>query len=292
MGLDYETISAINPRIILAMTSTFGSTGPYKDRVGFDTVGQAMSGSMHLTGDGSVPMRVAVPVVDYGTAMLNTIGIMAALMDRQKSGKGQLVETALLRTALNYANTHLIEQALIQANRQAITNRGWTAGPQDCFKTRDGWIYSMCIGNPLFKRWARMMGDEKKWTEDPRFKDDLARGDNGVVLSAAMQEWCLKLTTEEALAELAKARIPAGPVYTPQQALDDPHVREAGFFQHVDYPGLPSAAPTVKPPVVLSRTPAEIRRRPPVLGEHTGEMMQALGYSESEIAELRDAKVI
>lgn len=292
MGLDYDTISKINPRIILAMTSTFGSTGPYKDRVGFDTVGQAMSGSMYLTGDGSVPMRVAVPVVDYGTAMLNTIGIMAALMERQKSGKGQLVETALLRTALNYANTHLIEQALIQANRGPITNRGWTAGPQDCFKTRDGYIYALCIGNPLFRRWARLMGDEEKWTKDPRFKDDLARGDNGEILSAAMQEWCNTRTTAEVLEALAKARIPAGPVYTPQQALDDRHVNEAGFFEHVDYPGLPKAAPTVKPPVVLSRTPAEIRRRPPVLGEHTDEMMQALGYSATEIAELRDAKVI
>jgi crotonobetainyl-CoA:carnitine CoA-transferase CaiB-like acyl-CoA transferase len=224
--------------------------------------------------------------------MMNTIGGMAALMDRQKTGKGQLVETALLRTALNYANTHLIEQALIQANRKPITNRGWTAGPQDCFKTKDGYIYSMCIGNPLFKRWARLMGDEEKWTRDPRFKDDLARGDNGEILSAEMQRWCSTRTTAEVLEALAKARIPAGPVYTPQQALDDPHVREAGFFQAVDYPGLPGASPTVKTPVVLSRSPAEIRRRPPVLGEHTDEMMRTLGYSPQEIAELRQEKVI
>jgi crotonobetainyl-CoA:carnitine CoA-transferase CaiB-like acyl-CoA transferase len=224
--------------------------------------------------------------------MLNTIGVMAALMDRQKTGKGQLVETALLRTALNYANTHLIEQALIQANREAISNRGWTAGPQDCFKTKDGYIYCMCIGNPLFKRWARLMGDEKKWTDDPRFKDDLARGDNGKVLSAEMQKWCSTRSTDEVLEALAQARIPAGPVYSPQQALDDRHVNEAGFFQAVDYPGLPKASPTVKTPVVLSRTPAEIRRRPPTLGEHTDEVMQALGYSAKEIAELRAQKAI
>ena len=173
MGIDYDTISAINPRIILATNSTFGSEGPYATRVGFDTIGQAMSGAMHLSGDGKVPTRANAPYVDFGSALLSTVGVMAALMDRAKSGKGQKVETALLRTAINITNSHLIEQAMLGLDRIATLNRGFTAGPSDTFKCKDGWIYAMTIGQPLFVRWCRLMGNEDL-TADPRFKDDLA----------------------------------------------------------------------------------------------------------------------
>ena len=160
MGIDYETISAINPRIILATNSTFGSEGPYATRVGFDTIGQAMSGAMHLSGDGKVPTRANAPFVDFSSALLSTVGVLAALMDRAKSGKGQKVETALLRTAINITNSHLIEQAALQLNRIATLNRGFTAGPSDSYKCKDGWIYAMTIGQPLFVRWCKLMGDE------------------------------------------------------------------------------------------------------------------------------------
>ena len=198
MGIDYDTISAINPRIILATTSTFGSEGPYATRVGFDTIGQAMSGAMYLSGDGKVPTRMNAPFVDFGTALLNTVGVLAALIDRAKSGKGQKVETALLRTAMNITNGHLIEQAMLNLNRIATLNRGFTAGPSDTFKCSDGWIYAMTIGQPLFVRWCKLMGDETL-AKDPRFKDDLARGDNGEALSAIMQKWCNTRTVKEAL---------------------------------------------------------------------------------------------
>jgi len=292
MGLDYDTLSALNPRIIMFMNSTFGSTGPYAERVGFDTVGQAMSGAMYLTGDGKTPIRLAVPVVDFGTATLGAVGVLAALLEREKSGKGQLVETALLHTALNFADTHLIEQDLIKADRKALMNRNWAAGPSDCFKTKDGWIFVMAIGGPLFRRWARLMGEEDKWVNDPRFKDDQSRGDNSEVLSERCALWCAERTNAEALEELGKARIPAGPVYSPQQALDDVHIKSVGFFQEVEYPGLPKPAPVVTPPVKLSRTPGEIRRRPPTLSEHTEQILGELGYSVQDIAALRQEKVI
>src|SRR5258706_6220350 len=189
MGIDYENISAFNPRIILATTSTCGSEGPYSTRVGFDTIGQAMSGAMHLSGDGKVPTRMNAPFVDFGTALLNTVGVLAALMDRAKSGKGQKVETALLRTAINMTNSHLIEQAALDLNRAATLNRGFTAGPSDTFKCKDGWIYAMTIGQPLFVRWCRLMDDESL-VKDPRFNDDLARGGNGEALSEVMQKRC------------------------------------------------------------------------------------------------------
>jgi crotonobetainyl-CoA:carnitine CoA-transferase CaiB-like acyl-CoA transferase len=291
MGIDYDTISAINPRIILATNSTFGSEGPYATRVGFDTIGQAMSGAMHLSGDGEVPTRANAPFVDFSSALLSTVGVLAALMDRAKSGKGQKVETALLRTAINITNSHLIEQAALQLNRIATLNRGFTAGPSDSFKCKDGWIYAMTIGQPLFVRWCRLMGDEGL-ANDPRFKDDLARGDNGEALSAIMQKWCDARTTKEALDELEANRIPAGPVYAPQQALDDPHVKAAQFFHHMDYPGMAKPAPVLQEPVKLSRTPLSIRRRAPKLGEHTDQILKELGYGDAAIEKLRAERVV
>jgi crotonobetainyl-CoA:carnitine CoA-transferase CaiB-like acyl-CoA transferase len=291
MGIDYETLSAINPRIILATNSTFGSEGPYATRVGFDTIGQAMSGAMHLSGDGEVPTRANAPYVDFSSALLSTVGVLAALMDRQKTGKGQKVETALLRTAINITNSHLIEQAMLSLNRIATLNRGFTAGPSDTFKCKDGWIYAMTIGQPLFVRWCRLMGNEDL-ASDPRFKDDLARGDNGEALSAMMQKWCDQRTVAEALETLEANRIPAGAVYTPQQTLEDKHVNEAGFFHSMDFPGTAKPVPVLQEPVKLSRTPLTIRRRAPKLGEHTDQILRELGYEPATIEKLRADRVV
>ena len=291
MGIDYESLAAINPRIILATNSTFGSEGPYATRVGFDTIGQAMSGAMHLSGDGQVPTRANAPYVDFSSALLATVGVLAALMDRQKTGKGQKVETALLRTAINITNSHLIEQAMLSLNRIATLNRGFTAGPSDTFKCKDGWIYAMTIGQPLFVRWCRLMGNEDL-TADARFKDDLARGDNGEALSAIMQKWCESRTVNEALEQLEANRIPAGAIYTPQQTLEDRHVNEAGFFHSMEYPGADKPIPVLQEPVKLSRTPLTIRRRAPQLGEHTAEILAELGYPPEAIEKLRADRII
>ncbi len=291
MGIDYDTLADINPRIILATTSTFGSEGPYATRVGFDTIGQAMSGAMFLSGDGEVPTRMNASFVDFGTALLNTVGVLAALIDRTKSGKGQKVETALLRTAINITNSHLIEQAMLSLNRIATLNRGFTAGPSDTFKCKDGWIYAMTIGQPLFVRWCKLMGDESL-AKDPRFKDDLARGDNGEALSSIMQKWCDTRTSAEALAALEANRIPAGPVYTPQQALDDKHVQDAKFMHAMDFPGATKPVPVLQEPVKLSRTPLTIRRRAPTLGEHTDQILRELGYEPAVIEKLRADRVV
>lgn len=291
MGIDYESVAAINPRVILATNSTFGSEGPYATRVGFDTIGQAMSGAMHLSGDGEVPTRANAPYVDFGSALLSTVGVLAALMDRARSGQGQKVETALLRTAINITNSHLIEQAMLNLNRIATLNRGFTAGPSDTFKCKDGWIYAMTIGQPLFVRWCRLMGNQDL-AADPRFKDDLARGDNGEALSAIMQKWCADRTVAEALEALEANRIPAGAVYTPQQTLEDRHVREAGFFHAMEFPGAPKPVPVLQEPVKLSRTPLTIRSRAPTLGEHTDQILGELGYDPAAIERLRADRVV
>jgi crotonobetainyl-CoA:carnitine CoA-transferase CaiB-like acyl-CoA transferase len=292
MGLDYESLAASKPDIILTTVSAFGHGGPYSERTGFDGVAQSMVGAAYLTGYPEEPVKSYAPWVDFGTASLSAFGTMAALMERAQSGKGQVVEGSLLSTALAYFNFHLIEQQLRQTNRVAIGNRSPYAAPADIVRTKDGWILVQVIGMPLFKRWARLMGEEEKWLNDPRFKDDLSRGDNGELLSERTQRWAEERTTDEALAELEKARIPAGPVYSPQQALDDRHIREMGYLKPLDFPGLPGPAPVMETPLRLSRTPASVRGRAPILGEHTEIILGELGYSTDEIASFRTEGVI
>ncbi len=291
MKLDYASLTAVKPDIILTTVSAYGRGGPYSDRVGFDGIGQVMSGAVYMTGEEDQPYRAQVPWVDFGTALHCAFGTMAALMARRASGKGQWVEGALLATAVTLGNALLIEQAVIAPNRVPTGNRGQTSGPVDIFRTKDGFILVQVVGNPLFARWARLMG-EKHWLSDPRFKDDISRGDNGAVISERMRRWAAAYTNAEALELLAEAKIPAGPVLKPQATLEDPHINAVGFFQPTEFPGAPRPAPIAKVPVWLSETPGSIRRRAPLLGEHTDQILTELGYDKAAIAALRDKGVI
>jgi len=291
MKLDYASLAAVKPDIILTTVTAYGRGGPYSDRVGFDGIGQVMSGAVYMTGTEDQPYRAQVPWVDFGTALHCAFGTMAALMARKMSGKGQWVEGALLATAVTFGNALLIEQAVIAPNRVPTGNRGQTAAPVDLFRTKDGWILAQVIGEPLYRRWAKLMG-EAHWLDDPRFKDDISRGDNGAVISERMGRWCAERTTAQALEVLAKARIPSGPVLKPQQTLDDPHINAMGYFQATEFPGAPKPAPIAKAPVWLSQTPGAIKRRAPTLGEHTEAILRSLGYDEGAIADLRSKRVI
>jgi crotonobetainyl-CoA:carnitine CoA-transferase CaiB-like acyl-CoA transferase len=291
LSLDLESLRRVKPDIILTTVTAFGAGGPWSNRHGFDGIGQLMSGAAYLTGTPEQPMRAAVPWVDFGTASVSAFGTLAALIARRETRRGQKVEAALLRTAVAFTNSALLEQQVIQANRVATLNRGQTSAPSDVFRTKDGWIIAYAIGNPMFRRWARLMGEEH-WLTDPRFKDDQGRGDHGDVISKRMAQWTTERTTDEALAELEKAKIPAGPLYSPQQALEDAHIRAAGLLHDTDYPGLPRPAPLAPTPVDLSETPGRFAHRAPMLGEHTDEILAELGYSKAAIDALRAANVI
>ncbi len=291
MKLDYESLAAVKPDIVLTTVTAYGRGGPYSDRVGFDGIGQVMSGAVYMTGTEEQPYRAQVPWVDFGTALHCAFGTMAALMARKSTGRGQWVEGALLATAVTMTNAMLIEQAVIATDRVPTGNRGQTSAPVDIFRTGDGWILVQVIGQPLFKRWARLMGEEH-WLADERFKDDISRGNNGAFVSERMSRWCAERTTAEALEVLGKAQIPAGPVLKPQETLDDPQVNAMGFFQPVAFPGAPRPAPVAKVPVRLSETPGSIRRRAPLLGEHTDEILGELGYDAPAISVLRARGVI
>ena len=291
MGLDYESLSSIKPEIILTMISAFGRGGPYSNRVGFDGLGQAMSGNMYMSGTPEQPVKAYAPFIDFGTASLSAFGTMAALFERQKTGKGQIVEGALFNTALTMMNATAIEQHAIQVNRVATLNRSQTSAPADTFKTLDGWVLVQSVGGPLFKRWADLMGEDH-WLDDPRFRDDISRGDHSEIISERLAKWCAERSSEEVLAAMEEARLPAGPVLSPQKVLEDPHIEAKGLFQPIDYPGLDKPAPIMRTPVELSETPGEIRHRAPTLGEHTNSIMQELGYQQAEIDELRAQRII
>jgi crotonobetainyl-CoA:carnitine CoA-transferase CaiB-like acyl-CoA transferase len=293
LGIDYATVSAIRPDIILATQTAFGDAGPHRDRGGFDGVGQAMSGAMYITGVPGAPAKAAAPYVDYTTAVLAAFGVLAALIHRSQTGAGQEVKTSLLGTALSVFGSHLIEQGTTGINRVGTGNRVQTSAPSDVFATSDGHILTHVVGNGLFRRWARLMGDEENWTRDPLYATDQSRGDHSEAILVRMKTWCAGKTTAEALAELQKAGIPAGPVYRPQQALDDPQVKAMHWLHSVtDYPGLETAAPVPDLPVQLSRSPGGIRSRPPQAGEHTDEILTALNYTPAEIAAFRAGGVV
>ncbi|MBP79407.1 MAG: formyl-CoA transferase [Deltaproteobacteria bacterium] len=291
MGLDYESLKKVKPDIILTMISAFGTGGPYSNRVGFDGLGQAMSGAMYLSGTPEQPVKSYTPFIDFGTASLAAFGTMTALFERQKSGLGQIVEGSLFNTALTMMNGTAIEQDALKVNRVASLNRAQTTAPSDTFKTKNGWVLVQSVGGPLFERWARLMGEEH-WITDPRMKDDLSRGEHGQIISDRMSIWCAERTSEEALAEMEEARLPAGPVLSPQQVLDDPHIKAKNLFQATDFPGLDKPAPLMRTPVELSKTPGEIRHRAPQLGEHTDAILMEIGYNASEIAELRSKRIV
>jgi crotonobetainyl-CoA:carnitine CoA-transferase CaiB-like acyl-CoA transferase len=291
LGLNYETLRSIKPDIILTTVTAFGHGGPWEDKLGFDGLAQSASGNLYMSGTAAAPTRSFTPYVDYGTASLSAFGTLAALRHRDQTGEGQIVEGALLRTALTFMGGALLEQDLRKPDRLASLNRGQTAGPADVIQTRDGWIMCSVIGQYQFERWAKMIG-APELVDDARFKDDESRGLHGELLSARMADWCEKRTNAEVLAEMEKARVPAGPVYSPQQALDEPHVQAIHAFERVDYPGAVKPPLLARFPLQLSATPGRIRGRAPQLGEHTDEILRGLGYDAAAIDSLRERRVV
>jgi len=291
LELDYESLTAIKPDIILTRISAFGHEGPYVNRVGFDPVVQAMSGAMSLTGFPGAPIRSVVNFEDYGTALHAAFGTMVALFERQNTGRGQIVDASLLATGVTFMQALLAEHSVLDIVRTQRGNTGFHGAPADAYQTKDGWVMVAVVGQPMFKRWARLVG-RPELIHDPRCQDDLSRGDNYELITEVMNTWTKDRTTEEAIQQLESARIPCGKVYQLGEVFDDPQVQARKLFQFVDYPGSKKAVPLANTPVQLSETPGGVRHRAPTLGEHTEEVLSELGFSADEIAAFRGADVI
>ncbi|TDJ21552.1 MAG: CoA transferase [Gammaproteobacteria bacterium] len=292
IGLDYANLCRIKPDIILVTSTAYGSHGPYGDRVGFDGVAQAMSGNLHLSGSPDAPSRNFFPYVDFMTGALNTIGALSAFMHRDKTGEGQHVEGALLASALTIAGGTLIEQALTNVNRIASGNRGQTAAPSDVYQTKDGWVLVSVVGNPLFARWARLLGKEA-WLDDPRFATDTTRGKHCDAITEVMIDWIQTRTTAEAMQELDSARIPCGEVLSPAEALVHEQVSAMKYLVDIEFPGLTEPYPLPRTPIEFSAADVLVApSRPPLLGEHTDEILSDLGFDDAEIESLHKDRVV
>ena len=291
-GLDYDTLRAVKPDIILASATAYGEGGPYSDRIGFDGAGQVMSGAVYRQGLPEQPIRTVVPYTDFGTAMTLTIGVMMALYHRDRTGQGQHVQGALLPTALMMSNAFLIGRDLLGTDKPRMGNRGTSVAPCDLYRTRDdGWVLLQIAGPAMFKRWCRLVGRQELF-DDPRFADDDQRWRHGDELNDIMARWCADKTKAEVLELLEAAKLPAAPLHSTQDVLDDPHVQAMGYLQRVPFPGAPRDVPIIETPFRLSATPGEIRTRAPLLGEHTDQILGEIGYTGDQVAALRDRRVV
>jgi crotonobetainyl-CoA:carnitine CoA-transferase CaiB-like acyl-CoA transferase len=292
--LDYETLKSFRSDIILTTISALGFDGPGKDRIGFDGTGQALSGAMHLTGNGDRPTRAAVSYVDYSAAMAAAFATVSALYERDRTGEGQHVQASLLGAALTMTNPMLIEEASGTRHRKALSNRSPIAGPSDLFRVTDGWVMVQVIGNGMFARWARLVGREDL-VDDPRFQSDIARGENGEELSAIMAEWCQAFDLKTCLAILEEARIPGCPALTPGQALQADENVSSGFFRTeaiaIGDGESPSEVP-IASGTIRTMASAQVKGNPaPGLGADSWDLLYALGYESKEIRSLTSANI-
>lgn len=277
LGVDFETLSALNPRLVYASISGFGLSGPYAERPGYDLIAQAMSGVMSITGepDGR-PVKSGIPVADLGAGLFCAIGILAAWTSARETGQGQQVETSLFESALALAvwestelwDTGLVPQKLGSANRMSA--------PYQALATRDGHVTVGANNDRLWRRLCTTLGVEHL-LDDERFRTNPDRMAHRPELVAALEERLVEGDTESWVDLLLSAGVPAGPIQDYRQVLEeDPHVKARGMVAELDHP-VEGRIPVLASPLRLSRTPTSIRRPPPLLGEHDAEVLERVG---------------
>ena len=288
MGLTYDRLNAIKPDIILTAISCFGSDGPYRNRPGFDFIAQAMSGAMACGGfPDKPPIRAFINPMDYGTALSAAIGTLLALRHRDKTGEGQMVDLALLRTAISFTAPIIAEKEVLGRSRPMIGNRAPYLSPTDLYECKDGYVFLASIMNSLWKRLVKVIGHEEL-LDDPELGNDLSRFEHRDKIDHLVAEWIKPRTVAEVMKTMEEAHIPCSPYYELDEVSKDPHVQETGMLPYVDMevPGM-KPLPVSPNPIKLSKTPGRIETRAPRPGEHNKEIYgRWLGYSEADVAEL------
>jgi formyl-CoA transferase len=291
LGIDYESLREINRGIVYASISGFGQDGPYRERPGFDQIAQGMGGLMSITGlPGQGPVRVGIPVADLTAGLFCALGIMVALLEREKSGEGQWVQTSLLQAQIFMLDFQAARWLVSSEVPQQAGNNHPTSIPTGVFKTADGHINIATTGNAIWERMCRAIGGEALLARE-EYKTSKDRSKNRDALNSDIDKLLVSRSSAEWVERLNAAGVPCGPIYSIDQVFSDPqveHLRMAGTVQRPDG----SDMRLVAQPVALSRTPSRMAARPPEIGEHTDEVLQEFGVSEKEIAALRKSGAI
>ncbi|HEY4374048.1 MAG TPA: CaiB/BaiF CoA-transferase family protein [Burkholderiales bacterium] len=290
LGIDYETLKAINPRIVYASISGFGQEGPYANRPGLDQIVQGMSGLMSITGlPGQGPVRAGIAVGDSSAGIYLAFGIVLALLERERSGQGQWVHTSLLQALIAMLDFQAARWLVAGEVPKQAGNSHPTAIPTGVFKTADGYINIAATGK-LFERMCKEIG-APELTTNPDYADAKKRSANRDALHAAMEAKLVAAPSADWISRLNQAGVPCGPIYTMDQVFGDPQVEEIGIAQPVTHSRLGDIR-VVGQGVNLSRTPTQVRTAAPDLGENTEEVLREYGVSGEEFADLKKRGVI
>jgi crotonobetainyl-CoA:carnitine CoA-transferase CaiB-like acyl-CoA transferase len=286
LGIDYERLRAINPRLVYASISGFGQDGPYADRPGLDQIAQGMGGLMSVTGlAGQGPVRVGIAIADLTAGVFCAMGILLALLEREESGAGQWVQTSLLAAQVAMLDFQAARWLLAGEVPEQAGNNHPTAIPTGVFATADGHINIAGSGHELFTRLCKALGAEQL-AGDPAYSSGKARLHNRDQLNAAIEAITRTRSSAEWIEILNGAGVPCGPIYRIDQVFADPQVRHIGIARSIESPGH-ARRELVGQAVDLSRTPWELRTPTPEKGEHTDAVLSALGYDAAAIAGLR-----
>jgi formyl-CoA transferase len=291
LGIDYAALSARNPRLVYGSISGFGQSGPYRDRPGFDQIAQGMGGLMSITGlPGQGPVRVGIPVADLTAGIFCAMGILVALLEREVSGQGQWVQSSLLGAQIAMLDFQAARWLMDGEVPEQAGNNHPTSIPTGVFATADGHMNIAAAGEDIFRRLCRALGAPELASE-PDFTEADGRSRHRDRLNAAIEAITRTRPTAEWIERLNAAGVPCGPINRIDQVFADPQVQHLGMARAVEHAKL-GRIELVGQAVSLSRTPWVLDRATPELGEHSEEILAALGYQPAQIAALRQAKVI
>ena len=291
LGVDYESVKKINPRIVYGSISGFGQDGPYHKRPGFDQIAQGMGGLMSITGaPGEGPMRVGIPVADLTAGLFCAMGILTALLEREVSGEGQWVQTSLLQAQIFMLDFQAARWLMEKDVAQQAGNDHPTSIPTGVFKTSDGYINIATAGGRIWQRFCEALG-APDLVNRPEYATGPERSKNRKALNAEINKYTEKKSSETWVKEFNAAGVPCGPIYSIDQVFADAQVKHLGMAQHVPNDENRHIQ-LVGQPFTLSRTPSKMAARPPEFGEQTEDVLAEFGFGKDEIAELRQRKVV
>lgn len=293
-NLSYETLSEINPKLIMVRTSGFGQTGPYKHRAGFGSVGEAMGGLRNVTGfTDRPPSRIGISIGDTLAALFATIGCLVALHERERSGKGQVVDTALYESVFSIMESIIPDYLLAGYVRERMGNILPGVAPSNIYFTKDKtYIVIGANADGVFRRLCEAM-DQPELADDSRFATHHARGENMKLLDSMIEEWTKTLPAKEALKILEEKGVPSGLIYSAKDIVEDPQYQEREMIIKVEHPQLGEfPMPGIVPK--LSRTPGKVKHvGPDVMGKHNVEVYQELlGFDDEKLIELQEKRII